>query len=168
MGIAGAQKKCDFVVSELGFDACVSHLSEDLAADLQAACPDGCDVYFENVGGRVFEAVLPRLNPGARISLCGVISQYANTDGGNAREAWQRAGQATFEARRVAVHDLFVGNFVDEYQDRFLAEMAGYVADGRVHYREDIWSGLDQAPAAFRAMLEGRNFGKTIVQVASE
>ena len=168
VGIAGAAQKCAFVVDELGFDACVSHLDEDLPQKLAAACPDGCDVYFENVGGKVFEAVLPVLNSRARISLCGVISQYGNTEGGNAREAWQRAGQSVFDRNNVAVHDLFVGNFVDDYQARFLAEMGEYVRDGLVHYREDRWQGLENAPQAFSAMLQGGNFGKTLVVVAEE
>jgi len=168
VGIAGAGHKCDFVTGELGFDACVSHLQEDLPVQLAAACPDGCDVYFENVGGRVFEAVLPLMNPAARISLCGFISQYGNTDGGNPREAWQRTGQAVFDSRGVTVHDLFVGNFVDDYQDRFLIEMGDYVRDGLVQYREDRWHGLACAPEAFTAMLQGGNFGKTIVEVTAE
>lgn len=166
VGIAGAQHKCGFVQDALGFDACVSHLAEDFPEQLAAACVDGCDVYFENVGGKVFDAVLPCLNKGSRISLCGVISQYGAA--GNVREAWQAAGAATFAAQEVAVHDLFVGNFVDEYQDQFLYEMADYVVDGRVQYREDRWAGLDCAPEAFAAMLQGGNFGKTIVVVDEE
>lgn len=168
VGIAGVAKKCDFVTSELGFDACVSHLADDLAEQLANACPDGCDVYFENVGGKVFEAVLPCLNQGARISLCGFISQYANTDGGNPRDAWQQTGQATFDRQQVQVNGLFVGDFVDQYQDQFLGEMSQYIRDGRVQYREDRWQGLAKAPEAFMAMLKGGNFGKTIVQVGEE
>jgi NADPH-dependent curcumin reductase CurA len=168
VGIAGAAKKCAYVTEELGFDACVSHLDEDLPQNLAAACPDGCDVYFENVGGKVLEAVLPLLNHRARISLCGVISQYGNTDAGDVRDAWQRTGQAVFARNEVAVHDLFVGNFVDDYQGRFLAEMAEYVRDGLVRYREDRWQGLENAPEAFTAMLQGGNFGKTVVVVSEE
>jgi NADPH-dependent curcumin reductase CurA len=122
VGIAGAQAKCDFVVHELGFDACVSHLGDGLPAALAAACPDGIDVYFENVGGR-FAAVLPLLNERSRISLCGMISQYANTGGGNPRDAWMASGAAVFTKRSVEVNDLHVRNFVADYQDRFLAEM---------------------------------------------
>lgn len=168
VGIAGARHKCDFVVQELGFDACVSHLGDDLAGQLAAACPDGCDVYFENVGGEVFAAVLPCLNKAARISLCGVISQYGAPVDVSPREAWQQAGQAVFDRQQVKVHDLFVGNFVDDYQDRFLAEMAEHVASGQVRYREDRWAGLERAPEACRAMLQGGNFGKTIVVVGAE
>lgn len=175
VGIAGAAEKCDFVVNELGFDACVSHQAEDLEAQLQSACPDGCDVYFENVGGKVFEAVLKTLNPDSRISLCGMISQYSDAYYGkgdsaqdNPRRRWQALGQPTFERQRVTVHDLFVGNYVDDYQAQFLEEMAAYVTSGDMRYKEDRWHGLEQALEAFRAMLVGGNFGKTIVQVGDE
>lgn len=168
VGIAGKQEKCDFVVNDLGFDACVSHLSETLADDLAAACPDGCDVYFENVGGPVYEAVLPLLNRASRITVCGFISQYGNTDGLNARETWQQLGQPYFDRQATTVHDLFVGNFVDDYQAVFLSEMADYLRDGSVRYREDRWAGLERAPEAFMAMLQGGNFGKTIVEVGAE
>jgi len=168
VGIAGAVHKCDFVVQELGFDACVSHVDSALPAKLAAACPDGIDVYFENVGGQVFAAVLPLLNERSRISLCGMISQYANTDGGNPRDAWMATGASVFAKRSVAVHDLRVGNFVADYQDRFLSEMAGWLQAGRVKYKEDLWPGLEQAPDAFRAMLEGSNFGKTLVVVGDD
>ncbi|MEM9620916.1 MAG: NADP-dependent oxidoreductase [Pseudomonadota bacterium] len=166
VGIAGAPEKCAFVTEALGFDACVSHLAEDLPQQLAAACPDGCDVYFENVGGLTFAAVLPLLNQRARISLCGIISQYGA--GGDPRQAWRDQGEAVFSAREVQVHDLFVGNFVDDYQDQFLAEMGDYVRSNQVQYREHRWEGLRQAPAAFRAMLKGGNFGKSIVQVGAE
>ncbi|XOV85762.1 MAG: NADP-dependent oxidoreductase [bacterium] len=168
VGIAGAAHKCKFVVEALGFDACVSHQSEHLAQDLHAACPDGCDVYFENVGGPVYEAVLPRLNEGARISLCGFISQYGNTDGKDAKAAWHEKGAAVFQRQNVTAHELFVGNFVKSHQDQFLVEMADYVTRGLVQYREDRWQGLEQAPAAFSAMLSGGNFGKSIVVAGPE
>ena len=168
VGIAGAAAKCEFVVRELGFDACVSHLTTDLGDALARACPDGIDVYFENVGGAVFGAVLPLLNEHSRISLCGMISQYGNTDGGNPREAWMKQGAGVFERQRVDVHELRVGNYVADYQDAFLHEMTDWVRDGRVKYREDIWQGLEKAPEAFRAMLQGGNFGKTLVRVADD
>lgn len=168
VGIAGAAQKVKFCLEELGLDACVSHLDDDLPAQLAAACPDGCDVYFENVGGPVFEAVLPVLNKGARITVCGMISQYGNTDGKNAQEVWRAIGQSTFDRQQVVVQPLFVGNFVADYQQRFLDEMGEYVRAGRVFYKEDLWQGLDQAPTAFSAMLAGRNFGKTIVVVGDD
>ncbi len=168
VGVAGRQEKCDFVVNELGYNACVSHLSPNLTDELQAACPDGCDVYFENVGGKVFEAVLPTLNQGSRITVCGMITQYGNTDGKDAREVWQALGQPVFDAKDVTVHGLFVGNYVASHQAQFLEEMGGYLNEGRVSYREDRWEGLEKAPEAFMAMLKGGNFGKTIVVAGSE
>ncbi len=168
VGIAGTREKCDFVVDELGLDACVSHREAGLSEAIARACPDGIDIYFENVGGKVFEAVLPYLNERARISLCGMISQYGNTDGVNPRDAWMAAGEPFFERRSVVVHELRVGNFVADHQTQFLHEMAGWLQDGRVKYKEDVWSGLEQAPAAFRAMLDGRNFGKTLVAVGAD
>ena len=168
VGIAGKQAKCDFVRDELRFDACVSHLSETLDDDLRAACPDGVDIYFENVGGRSYEAVLPLLNRSSRISLCGLVSQYGVTDGRDPREVWRELGNATFASRSVEVHDLWVRNFVEDHQDSFLSLMADWIRDRRVRYREDVWPGLEQAPRAFRAMLEGGNFGKTLVLVATD
>ncbi|MBF68570.1 MAG: NADP-dependent oxidoreductase [Gammaproteobacteria bacterium] len=168
VGIAGAQHKCNFVRTELGFDSCVSHRAPNLRAALTAACPDGVDIYFENVGGAVFEAVLPCFNHGARISLCGMISQYGNTDGKDAGEVWQAMGAATFARQQMNVHRLFVGNYVDSHQAEFLERMGAWVGAGRIRYREDLSSGLEQAPAAFAAMLEGRNFGKTLVGVGDD
>lgn len=168
VGVTSTQEKCDFVRDELGFDAVVSHLAEDFDERLAAACPDGIDIYFENVGGKVYEAVLPLLNRKSRITICGMISQYGNTDGRNAGEVWMATGQTYFDRQKVTPHSLFVGNFVDEYQDRFLSEMAEWMKDGAVVYREDIWNGLEEAPAAFAAMLKGGNFGKTLVAVATD
>ena len=168
VGVAGAQHKCDFVTSELGFDACVSHLSDSYADDLRAACPDGVDIYFENVGGKVFEGVLPLLNQHSRITLCGMISQYGNTGGDDAAEVWRRTGAPFFERQSVTVHGLFVGNYVDSHQAEFLNDMSGWIRDGLVRYREDVWPGLDRAPDAFTAMLRGDNFGKTLVAVADD
>ncbi len=168
VGVTSTQEKCDFVRDELGFDAAVSHRAEDFPAQLAAACPDGIDIYFENVGGKVYEAVLPLLNRRSRITICGMISQYGNTDGRNAADVWMATGQPTFERQEVTPHSLFVGNFVEKYQETFLSEMAGWLASGKVVYREDIWEGLERAPEAFAAMLEGGNFGKTLVAVAPD
>ena len=108
VGIAGIQEKCDFVTEVLGFDACVSHRSENLADDLRAACPEGIDAYFENVGGKVFEAVLPLLNRQSRISQCGLIAQYSDNVMDEARDLWMALGQPTFERQEVQVHNLTV------------------------------------------------------------
>lgn len=168
VGIASTPEKCAFLEEELGFSASVSHLADDFLEQLKAACPDGCDIYFENVGGKVYEATLPLLNQNSRITVCGMISQYGNEAGQNPREVWNATGDAMFARQSVQVHDLFVGNFVDEYQDAFLNEMGGYVQEGSVVYKEDRWLGLEKAPEAFMAMLKGGNFGKTIVVVGEE
>jgi NADPH-dependent curcumin reductase CurA len=112
VGIAGVKEKCDFVSGVLGFDACVSHKSATLAEDLKAACPDGIDAYFENVGGQVFTAVLPLLNRQSRISLCGLVSQYSSTNSGDAHDAWMAEGAPVFERQHVQVHRLHVRDFV--------------------------------------------------------
>jgi NADPH-dependent curcumin reductase len=153
VGIAGVKEKCDFVVSTLGFDACVSHKSATLAEDLKAACRDGIDAYFENVGGQVFAAVLLLLNQGARISLCGLVSQYGSATQGDPHDAWMAAGAPTF---------------VRDHQAHFFDQMAGWIREGKVKYKEDLWPGLEQAPKTFRAMLEGGNFGKTLVGVGED
>ena len=168
VGIAGAPAKCAFVTDVLGFNACVSHQSQTFSADLRAACPDGVDVYFENVGGNVFTGVLPLLNQRARITVCGLISQYGNESGLNPREVWQAAGAAVFSARAVEVHNLAVGSYVPTHQAQFLAQMTDWIRQGLVKYREDLWTGLAAAPEAFSAMLTGGNFGKTLVQVGDD
>ena len=168
VGIAGSAQKLDYLRSEVGVDECVSHLGGYFKEELRELCPDGCDVYFENVGGKVYEAVLPLLNEGSRITVCGMISQYGNTDGLDPRQAWDALGETIFSKKNVQVHDLFVGNFVEQYQDEFLSKMADYVSSGRINYKEDRWEGLESAPEAFAALLTGGNFGKTIVSVSED
>ena len=164
VGIAGRAEKCRYVVDELRFDACVSHLSPTFAQDLKAACPAGVDVYFENVGGAVFDAVLPLFNPGARMTICGLIAHYGDAPDVNAGE--QEAARA--KARGVNVRNLFVGDFVASHQDACLKEMSAWVAEGKVRYQEDIREGLETVPAAFAEMLRGGNFGKMLVRVGED
>ena len=168
VGIAGIEEKCSFVTETLGFDACVSHLSESLVDDLSSACPEGIDIYFESVGGKVFEAVLPALNQKARISLCGLISQYGNDDIETTFEAWMMEGKEAFVRKDILAQRLSVGNFVRDYESQFLSEMSHWVQAGQIKYKEDLWTGLEQAPSAFRAMMSGRNFGKTLVGVSDD
>jgi NADPH-dependent curcumin reductase CurA len=168
VGVAGRPEKCRYVVDELGFDACVSHLSPSLAADLAAVCPDGVDVYFENVGGAVFEAVLPLFNPGARMTICGLIAHYGDEAGVDARAELMARGEAVFRDRGVKVESLFVGDYVVGHQDAFLDAMVPLVASGQVKYREDIRQGLETLPTAFIEMLKGGNFGKMLVQVSAD
>lgn len=168
IGIAGSDDKCAFVKQVLGADDCINRRADHFEALLAEACPEGVDIYFENVGGAVFQAVLPLLNPSSRISLCGLISQYGHDDAASNHARWQRAGADIFSQRSVTVHGLFVGNFVNDYQARFLEEMGAWVASGQVVYREDRWQRLEKAPEAFAAMLKGDNFGKTMVQVGED
>ncbi|MFW6093715.1 MAG: NADP-dependent oxidoreductase [Pseudomonadota bacterium] len=168
VGITSTLAKCDYLHRELALDAVVSHLDDDFPARLAAACPDGVDVYFESVGGAVYEAVLPHLNRGARISICGMISQYGNTDGRDPAEVWMATGRPYFDRLDITPQRLFVGDYVADHQERFLAEMAAWLRDGLVHYQEDVWPGLESAPEAFAAMLHGSNFGKTLVAVAED
>ena len=168
VGIAGREEKCRFVTEELGFDACVSHLSPTFAADLAAACPAGVDVYFENVGGAVFDAVLPLFNIGARMTLCGLIAHYGDAEGADARAALMARGGEIFRTRNVTVKDLFVGDFVAGHEAQFLRDMGAWAAVGQVRYREDIRQGLETIPAAFAELLKGGNFGKMLVQVSPD
>ena len=158
VGIAGGRAKCDYVVDELGFDACVDYKAGRLDADLAAACSDGVDVYFDNVGGAVLTAVLERTNAFARIVLCGQISGYADPD-----------ALALRNARLLLVNRLMLRGFI--CADRLdlwkpaLAELGQLVHDGRLRYRESIAIGLDNAPAAFIGLLQGQNFGKQLVKL---
>ena len=161
IGIAGSKDKCEYVVRELGFDACVSYGTPDLAAELRDACPKGIDVYFDNVGGDVLKAVLRLVNPFARIPLCGIISQY------NATELPAGPNLAPVLVNRVTIRGFIVSDHVDR-MPQFLADCARWVREGRLKYREDIVDGLDHAPEAFIGLLRGRNTGKMLVKVSPD
>jgi NADPH-dependent curcumin reductase CurA len=161
VGIAGSKDKCDYVVRELGFDACVSYRVPDLAAALHDACPTGIDVYFDNVGGEVLKAVLRLVNPFARIPLCGIISQY------NATELPAGPNLAPVLVNRVTIRGFIVSDHVDRLP-QFLADCGRWVREGRLKYREDIVQGLERAPEAFIGLLGGRNVGKMLVQVGAD
>jgi NADPH-dependent curcumin reductase len=120
------------------------------------------------VGGAVFGAVLPLFNPGARMTICGLISHYTDGSGAGARAELMRRGEGIFSDRNVKVTDLFVGDYVDSHQDEFLREMSGWVDSGAVRYREDIRKGIDTVPTVFAELLRGGNFGKTLVQVSDD
>ena len=161
VGIAGSADKCRYVVEELGFDACVNYKAGDLVAALRAACPDGIDVYFDNVGGAVLAAVLRLINRGARIPLCGTISDY------NAAELPPGPNLRPLLVNRAMIRGFIVTDHV-ERTVAFLQECAPLVRAGRLRHREDIVDGLDAAPEALAGLLEGRNFGKLIVRVSAE
>ena len=161
VGVAGSQAKCDYVVKELGLDACVSYRAPDLFAVLKDACPQGIDVYFDNVGGDVLKTVLRLVNPFARIPLCGLISQY------NATELPPGPNMGAVLVNRVTIRGFIVSDHVDRMLP-FLADMAGWLREGRVKYREDVVEGLEQAPRAFIGLLRGENLGKMLVKVGPD
>jgi len=165
VGIAGGPEKCRAVIEEFLFDAAVDHRASDFAEKLAAACPNGIDVYFENVGGAVWQAVLPLLNNFARVPVCGLIAQYNATGpapGPNLLPPTMREVLSKSLTLRGYINYEFAG----EHYPAFLRTVGAALADGRIRYREDITDGLENAPAAFIGMLEGRNFGKAMVRVA--
>src|SRR5580704_2792552 len=164
VGIAGGPEKCAYVKDELRFDAAVDHRDADFAARLTAACPDGIDVYFENVGGAIWQAVLPLLNKFARVPLSGLIAQYNGAGKGDGTDRlpatmWQ------ILSKSLTVRDFINYDLAAEHHAAFLREVGAGIADGHIRYREDFVGGLEQAPEDFIGMLEGRNFGKLIVRV---
>ena len=161
VGIAGGAKKCAFVKDTLGFDACIDYKAEkDLAAAVKTACPNGVDVYFDNVGGPVSDAVLANLNFYARVALCGSISQY------NTAEPGPRL-MGTFVGKRVTARGFIVWDFNSKYGPA-LRQMGEWVRSGRVKFREDIVEGIDKAPRAFIGLLRGENFGKMQVKLGPD
>ncbi|MBS7455521.1 NADP-dependent oxidoreductase [Coralloluteibacterium stylophorae] len=165
VGIAGGERKCRALTEEFGFDAAVDHRADDFPERLRAACPDGVDIYFENVGGPVLEAVLPLLNDHARIPVCGLVSQY-NASSPPPGPDRSPALMGAILTRQLTVRGFIQTQFVDALQEPFLKEMGAWVREGRVRYREDIVDGLENAPEAFIGMLGGANFGKQLVRVA--
>lgn len=163
VGIAGGPDKCAFVKDELGFDAVVDHRSRDFASDLHVAAPNGIDIYFENVGGHVWDAVFPLLNQFARVPVCGLVAQY---NGQNTSEADRLPAMMSAILRRsLLVRGFIQSEFAADHFSDFLDEIGPRVAAGEIRYREDIVDGLESAPEAFTGMLKGRNFGKLIVKV---
>jgi len=166
VGIAGSPEKCKYVKDELGFDACISHRDENLYISLKQACPDGIDVYFENVAGKVLEAVIPQLNMFARMPVCGLVSQYNMTElpiGKNMLPALMR----TVLTNRVNIRGFIVWDFQSQEQE-FLTEVSSWLKDGKVKFLEDRVQGLENAPEAFMGVLQGKNFGKMVVQVGED
>jgi NADPH-dependent curcumin reductase CurA len=159
VGIAGGSTKCDYVVRDLGFDACVDYKGGKLYDDLKAACPDGIDCYFENVGGEVMDTVFRQLNPFSRVALCGLISEY------NLTEPYGVTMMRALLVNRVKLQGFIVSDRMDLYQ-RALPRLGKAVAEGRIKYRETVAQGLENAPKAFIGMLKGANLGKQLVKVA--
>jgi len=164
IGIAGGSEKCRYVKEELQFDDCLDYKSGNLDDKLSVACPDGIDLYFENVGGDVTKAVAPQLNQGARVPICGYISNYNDEDITKAETPFHILKQL----QTVPEHRFFV---VFEWQDRYeeaTRQLGQWIKDGLLKYRESIGEGLENAPELFRGLLKGKNFGKQLVKVAEE
>jgi NADPH-dependent curcumin reductase CurA len=158
VGIAGGPQKCAHAVKELGFDACVDYRAGNLAKDLEAATPNGIDIYFENVGGEVLEAVLPRLNDFARIPLCGLISDYNSTEPRGIPDL------RLFLFKRILLKGFICSDTPDVWPEA-IRQLEGWIAAGKIKYRETVVDGLDNAPRAFIGLFKGENFGKLIVKL---
>lgn len=167
VGIAGGPEKCAYAVETLGFDACIDHKSDDFKNQLKDACKDGIDVYFENVGGKVLQAVAPLLNFGARMPVCGVVSQY-NATGlpeGPDRMDWF---VGTILRKQVTVQGFIIFNNFGHLYPEFAKQMNEWIANGKITYREDMIDGLENAPRAFIGLLKGENFGKRVIRVGPD
>ncbi|MDP5209043.1 NADP-dependent oxidoreductase [Microbulbifer sp. 2205BS26-8] len=166
IGVAGSIEKCRYGVEELGFDRCLNHRDADFPEQLAAACPSGIDIYFESVGGAVFDAVLPLLNDFARIPLCGLVSQY------NATALPPGPDRMSLLMRDVLIKRLKIQGYIifDQYArfGAFSEALGQWVGEGKIRYREDIVRGLERAPRAFMGLLQGENFGKLVVRVGAD
>jgi NADPH-dependent curcumin reductase CurA len=166
VGVAGSPEKCKFVTDELGFDACLNHHDADFPEQLGAACPDGIDVYFENVGGKVFETVLPLLSNFARIPVCGMIAHYNATElppGPNLMPVILR----NILTKRLTMRGFIVWDFAKQEAEA-LTTMAGWIQEKKLKFREDIVEGLESAPEVFIGLLKGENFGKLVVRISDD
>lgn len=164
VGVAGGPEKCAYVKDELGFDECIDYKSGNLDEKLAAACPDGVDVYFENVGGEVSEAVAKLFNPGSRAPICGSVSNY----NAKSRQEMKTPFDIFAEAKNVPEHRFFV---VTEWDDRWQEatnQLAAWVKEGKIKFRESRDEGLENTPELFRGLLKGKNFGKQLVKIADE
>ncbi len=162
VGIAGGARKCAYVRETLGFDAALDHRAADFPAQLAGACPAGIDVYFENVGGAVWQAVLPLLNGFARVSVSGLVSQYNATSRSDGDLA---ATMRAVLTRSLTVRGFINTEFVEALYPAFQREVGDGVREGRIRYREDVVDGLENAPQAFIGMLDGGNFGKLLIRL---
>lgn len=166
VGIAGGPAKVNHL-KELGFDIVLDHRSPTFKEDLAEAVPQGIDVYFENVGGKVFEAVLPLLNTFARVPVCGLVSSYNLTE---LPPGPDRTGllMSTILRRSLTVRGFIQTEFVDRLGEKFMDDMSTWIQEGKIRYREDIRTGLDRVPEYFNELLTGGNFGKMVVAVGAQ
>lgn len=167
VGIAGGAEKCRHAVEVLGFDKCLDHHADDFAQQLKQACPKGIDVYYENVGGKVFDAVLPLLNTSARVPVCGLVSGYNATD---LPPGPDRLGllMGTILKKRIRMQGFIIAQDYGDRIDEFQQEMGRWVSEGKIHYREQMTDDLENAPQALIGLLEGKNFGKVVIRVAKD
>ena len=164
VGIAGGPDKARALAEEFGFDAAVDHRSPEMAARLKEACPKGIDVYFENVGGAVWDAVFPLLNDFSRIPVCGLVAQYNMTElppGPDRTPVLMRA----ILSKRLLLRGFIVSDFASQHGE-FQREVGAWLRDGKIKYREDVVEGLENAPQAFIGLLQGKNFGKLLIKVS--
>jgi NADPH-dependent curcumin reductase CurA len=161
VGIAGGPDKCRWVVDELGFDACIDYKSGSVRDGLKQHCPNGVDIYFDNVGGEILDHVLARINRKARIIICGAISQYNNT-----MPVQGPKNYLSLLVNRARMEGIVVFDYADRYPVA-VAEMAGYLKDGRMKSKEDVVEGLANFPATLLNLFNGQNFGKLVLQVAA-
>lgn len=162
VGIAGGKEKCDFVVNELGFDACIDYKNSDVKDGLKQHCPNGVDVYFDNVGGEILDTVLTRINLRARIVICGAISQYNNTTAVKGP-----ANYLSLLVNRARMEGIVVFDYADRYQQG-VAAMAKWMQEGTFKSKEDVVEGLENFPEALLMLFEGKNFGKLCLKVADQ
>ena len=158
VGIAGGREKCDYVVRELGFDACVDYRAGNLADNLRAACPNGIDVDFENVGGEILDTILRQMNLFGRVVVCGLISEY------NATQPYAYKSMRAILVNRIRMQGMIVFDWKERYEEA-LADLGSRVAAGKLKYRESIVEGLENAPRGLIDLLAGRNFGKQLVKL---
>lgn len=164
VGIAGGEEKCRYAKEVLGFDECIDHKADDFAEQLAKTCAQGIDVYYENVGGKVFDAVLPLLNTAARVPLCGLISQYNAT---SLPEGPDRLSMlmGTLLTKRIRMQGFIIFDDYGHRYNEFATDMTQWLSEGKVKYREQLIDGLENAPQAFIGLLEGKNFGKLVIQI---
>jgi len=160
VGIAGGKEKCDFVVQQLGFDACIDYKSGDVRAGLKEHCPQGVDVYFDNVGGEILDTVLTRINMKARIVICGAISQYNNTTAVKGPSNY-----LSLLVNRARMEGIVVFDYASRYHEG-VAALAKWMKEGKIVSKEDVVQGLENFPATLNMLFEGKNFGKLVLQVA--
>jgi NADPH-dependent curcumin reductase CurA len=160
VGIAGGKEKCDFVVNELGFDACIDYKTGSVRDGLKEHCPKGVDVYFDNVGGDILDTVLTRINMKARIVICGAISQYNNTT-----PVKGPANYLSLLVNRARMEGMVVFDYADRYHVG-VAALAGWLKEGKIKSKEDVVQGLENFPQALTMLFEGKNFGKLVLKVA--